>query len=165
MAGAPPEMAGVPARYREIVPLARLILDGRTTLPTGSGSAGASVLFLMTKIWETYVGRWLRARQPGCAVTGRHRIPLTETRSAWADFVVSRAGEPVAVYDAKYRPWRPDPATDELYQLYTYARRLGITRAALVCPARESSFAETSVGEVTIGSYGVPVERQVNSGS
>jgi 5-methylcytosine-specific restriction endonuclease McrBC regulatory subunit McrC len=162
-----PDIADVPARYRHALPLARLILDGRTTLPIGDGSDGASVLFPMTKIWEAYVGRWLSERSPGCAVSSQHRILLTDSgqeRPAWADFVLQRGGAPIAVYDAKYRPWRSDPSTSEIYQLYTYARRLGVGRAALVYPAAEDHHATTSVDDVTIESYGVPV-RQLNSGS
>ncbi|WP_127508466.1 McrC family protein [Actinoplanes solisilvae] len=167
VAGRPPETREVPARYRDIVPLARLILEGQTALPVSDECAGASVLFSMTKIWEAYVGRWLSARWPGSTISGQHRITLTDSspdRAGWADFVVLEADVPVAVYDAKYRPWRAGPSTDEIYQLYTYARRLGITHAALVYPAAEERHASTTVDEVTIESYGVPV-RQVNSGS
>jgi 5-methylcytosine-specific restriction endonuclease McrBC regulatory subunit McrC len=162
-----PDIADVPARYRRIVPLAGLVLDGRTTLPVGGGNEGASVLFSMTKIWEEYVGRWLSARSPGCVVSSQHRILLTDSgreRPAWADFVLHQGGVPVAVYDAKYRPWRADPATDEIYQLYTYARRLGVSQAGLVYPAVTDQHAATSVDGVTIETYGVPV-RQLNSGS
>jgi 5-methylcytosine-specific restriction endonuclease McrBC regulatory subunit McrC len=45
----------VPTRYRNIHDLAMLVLDTRTTLPTGTGIGGVGVLFNMTKIWETYV--------------------------------------------------------------------------------------------------------------
>jgi 5-methylcytosine-specific restriction endonuclease McrBC regulatory subunit McrC len=116
-----------------------------------------SVLFNMTKIWDEYVGKWLRTTG---IVAGQHPIALTDTgkpRIARADYVVHQDGKPVAVYDAKYRPWQEGPKTDEIYQLYTYARRLGVTRAALVYPAPEPRRAQTSVAEVTIETLGLPV--------
>ncbi|GLZ00699.1 hypothetical protein [Actinoplanes sp. NBRC 103695] len=156
----PPPVAGVPARYREIDRLARLVLDGRTTLPTGAGVAGVSVLFNMTKIWERHVGRWLAGGHPSDAVSGQHRIALTDSgpdRPVYADFVLLRRGLPVAVFDAKYRPWRGKPATGEIYQLYTYARRLGVKRAGLVYPGASARSVNVAIGEVTIESHVVPV--------
>ncbi|MBM2622008.1 hypothetical protein JIG36_41550 [Actinoplanes sp. LDG1-06] len=155
-------------RYREIVPLARLVLDGRTALPTASVNAGASVLFAMTRIWEEYVGDRLRECFPDCAVSAQHPIELTDSgkpRTAKADFVIHQAGAPIAVFDAKYRPWPGEgPGTDEIYQLYTYARRLGIIRAGLMYPSPVERHASLTIDGVAIESYGVPV-RQVNSGS
>jgi 5-methylcytosine-specific restriction endonuclease McrBC regulatory subunit McrC len=151
----------IPVRYRKIAQLARLILDGRSTLPTDAGVAGVSVMFDMTRVWENYVCGWLRRRSPGITVATQQPIPLTDTgptRTGVADFVLYKSGEPVAVYDAKYRPWRPTPSTDEIYQLFTYAQRLGVTAAALVYPAAESHHTTTTVGPVTIESWAIPIE-------
>ncbi|MEU4689122.1 hypothetical protein [Actinoplanes sp. NPDC023714] len=158
--GRPAAIGPVPARYRELERLARLLLDDSGILPTGAGLSGVSVMFDMTRIWETYVGAWLRRRSPGLTVAGQQPIPLTGSgprRTGVADFVVYEAGRPVAVYDAKYRPWRPAPSTDEIYQLFTYAQRLGVTEAALVYPAAESRRSATTVGPVTITSHAVPI--------
>jgi len=151
----------VPARYRQIERLARLILDDRSTLPTGSGLSGVSVMFDMTRIWEHYVGSWLRRRSPGLSVATQQSILLTDTgrkRTGIADFVLHSGGKPIAVYDAKYRPWRSGPSTDEIYQLFTYAQRLGVANAALVYPAAESHHTTTTVGPVTIECWAVPIE-------
>lgn len=67
-------------------------------------------------------------------------------------------GEPTAVYDAKYRPWRPPPSTDEIYQLFTYAQRLGVSAAALLYPASENHRTMTTVGPVTIECWAIPIE-------
>jgi 5-methylcytosine-specific restriction endonuclease McrBC regulatory subunit McrC len=118
-------------------------------------------MFDMTRIWEDYVGRWLRRRSPDLTVAAQQPIPLTDTgqkRNGYADFVLYRGGEPVAVYDAKYRPWRSWPSTDEIYQLFTYAQRLGVSHAALVYPAAESRHTTTTVGAVTIECLAVPIE-------
>ena len=93
-------------------------------------------------------------------VSAQHPIPLTDDgpdRHVHADFVVHHAGRPVAVYDAKYRPWHPWPPTDEVYQLYTYAHRLGITHAVLVYPGPETRQAQTTIGNVTIETRAFPV--------
>jgi 5-methylcytosine-specific restriction endonuclease McrBC regulatory subunit McrC len=118
-------------------------------------------MFDMTRIWEDYVGNWLRRRSPGITVTAQQQIPLTDTghkRTGVADFVLHQGGKPIAVYDAKYRPWRSWPSTDEIYQLFTYAQRLGVSDAALVYPAAESHHTTTTVGPVTIECWTVPIE-------
>ena len=154
-------MAVVPARYRQVYDLARLVLDDRTALPTDAGLAGASVLFNMTKIWEAYVARWLADTVgPGKTVAEQYPIPLVdegEARNAVADFVVLRSERPVAVYDAKYRPWQSWPSTDELYQLFTYASRLRLDRAALVHPAREARRSTTRIGDIVIDSLALSI--------
>ncbi|MFG1992607.1 hypothetical protein ACGFJ7_21770 [Actinoplanes sp. NPDC048988] len=154
-----PEHAA-PARYRGTLDLARLILDDRTTLPTGAGVSGVSVLFTMTRIWENYVEQWLTDRSPGSVVSPQHRIPLTDDGpgpTARADFVVLEKGRPTGVYDAKYRPWRQSPSTDEIYQLFTYAHRLGTKYAALVYPSADDRRATTTISGITIDTWGVPL--------
>ncbi|BCJ51854.1 hypothetical protein Asp14428_33290 [Actinoplanes sp. NBRC 14428] len=150
-----------PARYRDIERLSRLILDDRSTLPTDAGAPGVSVMFNMTPIWEDYVGTWLRRRFPSLTVAAKHPIPLTDTGRpsiAIADFVLHQGSKPIAVYDAKYRRWQSRPSTNEIYQLCTYAQRLGISQAALVYPAAESVHTTTTVEPVTIDCWAVPIE-------
>jgi predicted component of viral defense system (DUF524 family) len=94
-------------------------------------------------------------------VAAQQPIPLTDTgqkRTGVADFVLHSDGKPIAVYDAKYRPWRSWPSTDEIYQLFTYAQRLGVSEAALVYPAAKSRRTTTTVGPVTIDSWAGPIE-------
>jgi 5-methylcytosine-specific restriction endonuclease McrBC regulatory subunit McrC len=130
------------ARYREAVALAVLVLAGQTTLPTETGRAGASVLFNMTKIWEDYARTWVLQHMlsAGHRLAVQHPIILTDDKSrmtANADLVeFDERGHPTAVYDAKYKPWAKTPSTDDLYQVITYAHRLGINRAYLLYPGR-----------------------------
>jgi 5-methylcytosine-specific restriction endonuclease McrBC regulatory subunit McrC len=156
--GRPAAPGLVPARYRDIERLARLVLDERSTMPTDAGVTGVSV---MTPIWENYVGSWLRHRSPGITVATQQPIPLTDTgpkRTGVADFVLHSGGKPIAVFDAKYRPWHSSPSTDEIYQLFTYAQRLGVSNAALVYPGTESHHTTTTVGPVTIESWAIPIK-------
>ncbi|GHJ54454.1 hypothetical protein Nm8I071_37610 [Nonomuraea sp. TT08I-71] len=155
------QLSPLPPRYREIHDLARLVLDHQTTLPAGVGLTGVGVLFNMTKIWENYVGRWIRARQPEAVVHNQYPIPLVDIgppRRARADFVVERGGRPVAVYDAKYRPWKERPNTAELYQLFTYASRLCVDRAVLVSPGPEALSRRMTMGNVLVETLAIPLE-------
>ena len=159
----PPRRSAVPARYREIHDLACAIVGDRTALPAGSALPGAGVLFNMTTIWERYVGDWLHGEysaESGDVVHSRYGFSLTDAgpdRQGKVDFVVERGGQPVAVYDAKYRPWREWPATDEMYQLFMYASRLSVDRAVLVYPATERRSSRTVIGDVAIETITIPV--------
>jgi 5-methylcytosine-specific restriction endonuclease McrBC regulatory subunit McrC len=149
------------ARYREAVALAVLVLAGQTTLPTETGRAGASVLFNMTKVWEDYARTWVRERLPaGHRLAVQHPIVLTDDESrmtANADLVeFDGSGHPTAVYDAKYKPWGETPSAGDLYQVITYAHRLGINRAFLLYPGR-GEHSEVIVGPLRIAMLGVQV--------
>jgi 5-methylcytosine-specific restriction endonuclease McrBC regulatory subunit McrC len=156
----------VPNRYREAFGLAILVLAGLTTLPTGTGAAGVSVLFNMPKVWESYVQAALEPKLPtGHRLSAQHPVLLTTDASnirASADLVELDAhGNEVAVYDAKYKPWGTNPSTDEIYQTLTYAYRLGLDSATLLYPGRGERN-EIVVGEYRIRTVGVDVLRPVS---
>jgi 5-methylcytosine-specific restriction endonuclease McrBC regulatory subunit McrC len=153
----------VPSRYREAYGLAVLVLASLTTLPTGTGAAGVSVLFNMTKVWESYVQAVLEPTLPsGHRLSAQHPVLLTTDESsirAAADLVELDAhGDEVAVYDAKYKPWGAKPSTDEIYQTLTYAYRLGLDSATLLYPGRGERN-EVMVGKYRIRTAGVDVLR------
>lgn len=155
----------VPARYREAFALALISLAGRTALPAGCGSTGVSVLFNMTKVWESYVQDWLERQLPaGHRISKQHPILLTDDGSriqASADFVIlDHHGDPVAVYDAKYKPWADKPNVDDLYQMTAYAYRLGLDRATLLYPGRGER-SEVVIGRYRIATIGLDVLRPV----
>src|SRR5262249_50366116 len=105
------------------------------------GKAGASVLFNMTKVWEDYARTWVQERLPaGHRLAVQHPIILTDDESrmtAHADLVeFDEGGHPTAVYDAKYKACGQTPSTGDLYQIVTYAHRLGVNRAFLLYPGR-----------------------------
>jgi 5-methylcytosine-specific restriction endonuclease McrBC regulatory subunit McrC len=87
----------------------------------------------MTKIWEEYAQTWVQRRLPaGHRLAVQHPIVLTYDDSrmtASANLVeFEQSGHPTAVYDAKYKPWGQTPSTGDLYQVVTYAHRLGVNR-------------------------------------
>lgn len=149
------------ARYRDALALAALVLAGRTTLPTGAGVAGASVLFNMTKIWEDYAQAWVERRLPaGHRLAAQHPIILTDDDSrmtASADLVeFDQDGQPTAVYDAKYKPWGQTPSTGDLYQVVTYAHRLGVNLAFLLYPG-SGEHSEVVIGRCRVAMLGIHV--------
>lgn len=151
----------VPPRYRTAMGLASLILAGRTTLPAGSGTGGVSVLFNMTKIWESFVQAALAQTLPsGHRLSVQHPVLLSTDGTnitAAADLLeIDLDHNPVALYDAKYKPWGAKPSADEIYQVVTYAYRLGLRTATLVYPGRGER-SEISVGEYRVRTAGIEV--------
>lgn len=151
----------VPSRYQEAFGLAVLVLAGLTTLPSGTGTTGPSVLFNMTKVWEAYVQTVIQESLPtGHTLSVQHPVLLTDDLSriqVAADLVVLGPGhEPLEVYDAKYKPWGSKPSPDEIYQLHAYAYRLGLKRGTLLYPGR-GEHSEVVVGQYRIHTHGVDV--------
>jgi hypothetical protein len=77
--------------------------------------------------------------------------------TASADLVeFDDSGQPMAVYDAKYKPWGQTPSASDLYQVITYANRLGVSRAFLLYPG-QGEHNEVIVGPCRVAMLGVPV--------
>jgi 5-methylcytosine-specific restriction endonuclease McrBC regulatory subunit McrC len=151
----------VPTRYGEALALAILVLTGLTTLPTGQGTGGVSVLFNMTKVWENYVQAILEPGLPaGHSLSAQHPVRLStdgSNISAWADLVeLDPHRTPLRLYDAKYKPWGEKPSTDEIYQVLTYAYRLHLSAGELLYPGR-GEHNTVVVGEYRIHTTGVKV--------
>lgn len=156
-----PAVRDVPSRYRQAFGLAVLVLASLTTVPTGTGTTGVSVLFYMPRVWESYVHAWLEHGLPaGHRLSSQHRVLLSTDGSditAIADVVeLDARRRPVAVYDAKYTPWGPRPSATELYQVIAYAYRLGLDGATLLHPGRDEH-SEVAVGHYRVRAVGVPV--------
>jgi 5-methylcytosine-specific restriction endonuclease McrBC regulatory subunit McrC len=137
------------------------VLAGQTTLPAGAGAAGVSVLFNMAKVWENYLQKRLQEQLPsGHHLVAQHPVLLTDDESrmtANADLVqLDQHGNPVAVFDAKYKPWDKKPSTGDLYQVFTYAQRLGLNRASLLYPGH-GEHSEVSIGRCRIAMIGIDV--------
>ncbi len=151
----------MPARYAEAVGLAALILAGRTTLPAGDGTGDVSILFNMTKVWESFVeARLAPTLSPGHRLSVQHPVHLSTDGTnitAAADLVeLDSDRNPVELYEAKYKPWGAKPSTDEIYQVVTYAYRLGLRTATLVYPGR-GEHNEVAVGEYRVRAAGSDV--------
>jgi 5-methylcytosine-specific restriction endonuclease McrBC regulatory subunit McrC len=154
-----------PRPYRDALALARLVLDSRTLVPVANDHRGAQLLFRMPAVWEAFVEARLAPLVPaGHRLASQHPIPLTDTgpsMTAAADLVeLDALGGVVHVIDAKYTRYRSPPSADHLYQVYTYARRLGARRASLVHPG-SGQRDELTVGDVRIATLGLDTSPDV----
>jgi hypothetical protein len=111
-------------RYGHALALAEVILSARQLAPRGAELEGASIVFWMPKVWESYVASWIRGQWPDHVVEAPYRFALTNTgETAEADAVVLDGVDVIALYDAKYK-W---PTSAPV--------RLGLNDATLVYPA------------------------------
>jgi 5-methylcytosine-specific restriction endonuclease McrBC regulatory subunit McrC len=154
------ELTRLTSRYRDGLGLAEIILRGQSLAPEGDTFAGASVLFNMSKVWESCVARWAEIEWPEFDVVDQHSFGVTSDGSlrASADVTVWDSGKLIALYDAKYKWPGVTPTMGDVYQMTTYCTRLGIDEATLVYPARatKKSFV---VGDITIHTVGLDVRK------
>jgi 5-methylcytosine-specific restriction enzyme subunit McrC len=124
--------------YGSALGLAQVILRSLSLAPRAEDASGASILFYMPKVWEKCVLRWVEdAWGTEYRVEGGYSFDLTaggELKS-YADVIVLRGRDVVAVYDAKYKVPDKGPSASDLYQMVTYCERLGLSEATLVYPA------------------------------
>lgn len=149
----------VPAHCRDAFELAVLVVRGTSLLPEGMERSGAAILFPMPKVWEAFVEKTIAAEAPpGHRVARQVAVPITDPpnrTTGYADVVEYDDDHALTVYDAKYKHLGR-PGTDDLFQIFTYCRRLRCARGVLVLPGHgESSI--VAMGDVTIESRGLPV--------
>lgn len=149
----------LPTHGRTVFDLAVLIIRGTSLLPEGVDRRGAAVLFPMPKVWEAFVEKSVVDDAPsGHSVARQVPVPITEPpdrTTGYADVVEYDDGRPVVVYDAKYKHVGR-PSTDDLFQVFTYCRRLRCQRGVLVLPGHGEN-SSVDMGDVTIESRGLPV--------
>jgi 5-methylcytosine-specific restriction endonuclease McrBC regulatory subunit McrC len=147
-----PVLTTLTSRYSAALALASIILQARTIAPVNGDASGASILFYMPKIWESYVQLWLQVEWPGYRIEAPYQFVLTrDGQLAEADATVWDGPRLIALYDAKYKWPEAAPDRSDLYQLVTYCERLGLTDATLVYPA------EAARRTVTVGDRSVHV--------
>ena len=150
----------LPVHYHAVFDLAVLVVRGTSLLPEGVDRHGAAVLFPMPKVWEAFVENSVADKAPSEHRVARQvPVPISEPpdrTTGYADVVeYDDDGRPFAVYDAKYKHLGR-PSTDDLFQVFTYCRRLRCGRGVLVLPGHgESSMVD--MGDVTIESRGLAV--------
>lgn len=150
-----PVLTTLTSRYSPALALASIILQAKTIAPVDGSASGASVLFYMPKIWESYVRLWLRVEWPGHRIDSPYQFVLTrDGGQAEADATVWADSRLIALYDAKYK-W-PDHAPDraDLYQLITYCEQLGLKEATLIYPA-EANRRTVVVGDKSVHVLGL----------
>ena len=130
------------SRYEPALQLAEIILGGSAVAPRGSSRSGASILFNMPKVWESFVAKWAAATWgPSTTIKAGYTFDFSdggELRSE-ADVTVWREDELIALYDAKYKWPGKGPSMGDVYQMVSYCSRLGIGEATLVYAGAGSS--------------------------
>jgi hypothetical protein len=115
----------------------------------------------MTKVWASFFQAVLTPNlPPGHQLSVQHPVVLSTDGTniaAAADLVeVGPDHRPIALHDARYKPWGAKPSSDEIYQVVTYAYRLGLRAATLVYPGR-GEHSEVSIGEYRVRTTGLEV--------
>lgn len=150
--------------YREALALAGLILSGQSLAPQGQAHAGASIVFSMPKVWETYVAQCVREAWPDVfEVLSSFAFDLTPAGGlpAEADVVIRHRGEVVALYDAKYKWLDKAPARGDVYQMVTYCEHLRLGEATLVYPG-DPGARSIEVGNRRVHVVGLPEPARSN---
>ncbi|ONF47812.1 McrC family protein [Methylobacterium radiotolerans] len=139
------------ARWRDLLALARLLLQGRFQTTSGGASTGFSLLFPMNALFETYVARMLARvlRGSGQRVVAQGGLlycledPESGTRRFCTkpDILVKRDLETKLVIDTKWKRLAPiidDPkqgvSQSDIYQMMAYGRLYCCTRLLLLYP-------------------------------
>ena len=135
-------------RYRPLLKLARLFIEGSSPdLISGAGD-GFAVLFDMNELFEEYVGRQARRAfgPKGFAVSlqgpKRHLAKATSGSHAFElrpDVVVCAGEAPRFVLDTKWKRLRDDAkhgavSSADMYQMYAYSHRYQVEEVVLLYP-------------------------------
>ena len=123
------------AHYWPVLDTARAVLSG-----LDAGDTSTTRLFNLAAIFENE----LTSRLAGGRIEPQSLIALASDgsgRTLRPDFVVrGPGGEPVAVWDAKWKALgRGGPADDDLHQVLAYAAALGVRDCGLIYPGRRST--------------------------
>lgn len=139
------------ARWRDLLALARLLLQGRFQTTSGGAATGFSLLFPMNALFEAYVARMLARVLKGsgqrvvaqggllyCLEDSENGIRSFRTKP---DILVKRDGETILVIDTKWKRLAPvmdDPkqgvSQSDIYQMMAYGRLYCCARLLLLYP-------------------------------
>ncbi len=138
-------------RWRELLSMARLFLEGRYQTTTGGAGQGTALLFEMNTLFEEYVGRLISRALAGTdlsvSLQGGHLFCLsaeTTERGLFQtkpDILIRRAGTVTHVIDTKWKRISSridDPkqgvSQGDVYQMMAYAQLYRAPRLTLLYP-------------------------------
>ena len=136
-------------RWRELLNLARLLLDNRLQTTTSGDSRGFALLFEMSSLFEEYVGRLaaLAFRGPGLQVTlqGGLRYCLTGEDSQLfqtkPDILIKRGNDIACIIDTKWKQIAPQAddgkqgvSQSDVYQVMAYSQIYECPKVVLLYP-------------------------------
>lgn len=138
-------------RWRELLSMARLFLEGRHQTTTGGAGQGTALLFEMNKLFEEYVGRLISRALAGTDLTvslqGGRLFCLSAEQTERGlfqtkpDILIRRAGSVTHVIDTKWKRISSrvdDPkqgvSQGDVYQMMAYAQLYRAPRLTLLYP-------------------------------
>lgn len=138
-------------RWRELLSMARLFLEGRYQTTTGGAGQGTALLFEMNTLFEEYVGRLISRALAGADLTvslqgGRLFCLSAESTERGLfqtkpDILIRRAGTVTHVIDTKWKKISSridDPkqgvSQGDVYQMMAYAQLYRAPRLTLLYP-------------------------------
>ncbi len=139
------------SRWRDLLVLTRLLLQGRFQTTSGGGTAGFSLLFPMHELFEEYVARVLARALPGSGqrvVAQGGLLHCLEDAASGArrfrtkpDILVKRDSETTLLIDTKWKRLAPvvdDPkqgvSQADVYQMMAYGRLYRCPQLLLLYP-------------------------------
>jgi 5-methylcytosine-specific restriction enzyme subunit McrC len=139
------EMERLPAEYRPLLELCRLLADCLTLGDTPGPTPAMSFLLDLERVFERHVTRGIveafaRSQTHAVAVQVTHTVnePIVEQPDVRMrpDLTIERDGRTVLVIDAKWKRWAGNAETADLYQVLAYGTALGAEGVVLVYPGK-----------------------------
>ena len=138
-------------RWRDLLELARLLLENRFQTTTGGSSRGFSLLFEMNVLFEEYIGRLMAKAlsRSGMRVVlqggRRYCLENKETNKGSfqtkPDILIKRGGKVVQIIDTKWKRISPHAddqkggmSQSDVYQMMAYSQIYGCPRLMLLYP-------------------------------
>lgn len=129
-------------RYRAPVRLARLLLQHLSLESRAGQTPFATYLLPMHDVFEDFVTYYLKealGSRPRFDVVAQKNLRLDADGqlTGTPDIELRYDHRPFAVLDTKYKAYGEKPTTDDVFQVFTYAKILGVNRAVLVYPGED----------------------------
>jgi 5-methylcytosine-specific restriction enzyme subunit McrC len=145
------EAERLPAEYRAMLDLCRLLADSLTLNDAAGNTRAPSFLLDLERVFEMHVTRGIVegfAQSPShmVAVQATHRVnePIADQPDLKIrpDLTIDCDGRTVLVIDAKWKRLPKNAETTDLYQVLSYGTLLGAQGVVLVYPGRRWSVRE-----------------------
>ena len=139
------EAQQLPADYRQLLDLCRLLADSLIPGDTAGPLAAPSFLLDMERLFERYVTRGIVeafAQSRNHTVAGQmahvvNRVVADQPELTMRpDVTIDRDGRTLLVVDAKWKHWTGAAETADLYQVLAYGTALGAEGVVLVYPGK-----------------------------
>jgi 5-methylcytosine-specific restriction enzyme subunit McrC len=145
------EAGRLPAEYRPMLDLCRLLADSLTLNDAAGNTPAPSFLLDLERVFEMHVTRGIveafaQSRNYTVAVQATHTVngPIADQPDLTMrpDLTIDRDGRTVLVIDAKWKRLPKNAETADLYQVLAYGTMLGAAGVMLIYPGKRWSVRE-----------------------